>query len=163
MKKIIGGKRIEDILNKINVVMGVISLTGEFPPGRASCGFFTIRSKNDGGVLLVIRVGEVPTEKLERYLLLSLEKSQRVYTSNLASSWQTRDEAVDKWGGAVLVNDADDGLILSFSGLPELADEAVVMMTAVLLGWNTRKEMLAISAISSNPFFPTLEKLFVER
>jgi hypothetical protein len=70
--------------------------------------------------------GEIPEEKVPKYRDLACEKAQRLamYPGHL-SSWESRDGS-SKWGGAIRAND----YILSFSGLPELWDEAFMLLLA---------------------------------
>ncbi len=72
--------------------------------------------------------GIIKKEKHDRYVKLSEEKARRVQNSNITilSSWETRNEAEDKKGGAIRVGE----YILSFSGLPELGDEAFMLAVA---------------------------------
>lgn len=97
-------------------------------------------------------VGAVGPEKAEKYFNLSLEKAIRVGTRGHQSSWQSRDPDSGKWGGAIIAG----SWILSFSGLPELADEAVMLVTAVMSRLMTVVEARAIADISQNPYFVEL-------
>ncbi len=68
------------------------------------------------------------------------------------SSWQSRNESEDKWGGAVSVDD----LIFSLSGLPELGDEAVSLTAAVLYSDASPRVIdiaRDIAKKSHNPYF----------
>ena len=91
--------------------------------------------------LCIIPVGIIPPEKQEKYYLLSREKADRLWKnfrdSDHLSSYESRDEtfffpeykqAWGKWGGAIII----DGYftIYSFSGFPELLDEAFVCWVA---------------------------------
>lgn len=74
-----------------------------------------------------VLVGRVPREKVERYSTLCQEKAARLAAHpEHESSWESRDPNADQWGGAVRIG----GLILSISGLPELGDEAVMLVLA---------------------------------
>lgn len=85
------------------------------------------------------RVGRVDDpEKAAKYAGLSVEKAERLRTAiathGHVSSRQSRDPERGRWGGAIRTQDYSDecrdGIILSFSGLPELADEAFVVALA---------------------------------
>lgn len=65
------------------------------------------------------------------------------------SSFQSRNERRDWWGGAI----ATHTCYLSFSGLPELCDEALVLIVARLLGLLTNKQARRIASISKNKLF----------
>lgn len=82
--------------------------------------------------LALVSFGEILWNKRQKYFKLSQEKACRLQKSALSivSSWQTRNETEDKYGGAVRAG----GYVLSFSGLPELADEAFVLLIATACG-----------------------------
>jgi len=115
-------------------------------------GYFTMRRKSDGRVLLVYQIGECPPEKAEKYMALSLEKSQRLFERHHdfgdISSFQSRKPCKGMWGGAICLKD----VIFSFSGLPELADEAVVLATAFQLDVISKRQIKRIIDISNNHF-----------
>jgi len=116
-------------------------------------GYFTLRDLISGKVIFVLMLGEVPKEKQERYLSLSLEKGQRLYQDYRAnikniSSWQTRNPDKDLWGGAIRIHK----YILSFSGLAELLDEALVLETALTMDWDHYR-LYEISQESKNYFY----------
>ncbi len=117
-------------------------------------GYFTLRDIIDGKVIFTIMLGEVPKEKQEKYLSLSLEKGQRLfrnYRLNFQdfSSWQTRNPDKDLWGGAVRT----EKYILSFSGLAELLDETLVLEMALTMNWSNPYRLYEISKKSNNYFY----------
>ena len=121
-------------------------------------GYLTITSAADARILYVFQVGECPLEKAEKYFRLSQEKARRLFNQIGAggkSSWQSRNEKNGQWGGAICA----ENVIVSFSGLPELADEAVSLMTAVLCGWLAIERAREIAAISNNKFLEQLLQL----
>jgi hypothetical protein len=100
-----------------------------------------------------------------------LEKGQRLFTlQSLHSSFQSRDESAiitdiggneqnwGQWGGAIRLTDGH--LILSLSGLPEMGDEAVMLVVAIRAGWLGGSEAKTIATISKNPYFEPLLKMF---
>jgi hypothetical protein len=100
-----------------------------------SSGYFTIGNLLGDAPLAVIKIGDVPEEKAAKYFSFSQEKYNRLrkmYSEHgHMTSWQSRDESKDMWGGAIIVADLDHNRhILSFSGLPELADEALMINVA---------------------------------
>jgi hypothetical protein len=117
-------------------------------------GYFTLRDLSTGRVIFTIMLGDVPKEKQEKYLQLSLEKGDRLYknykiTFKNFSSWQTRNPDKDMWGGAIRA-----GIyILSFSGLAELCDEALVLELALTMGWCNPCRLYEISQLSKNIFY----------
>lgn len=91
-------------------------------------GYFTVVNIATSAPVLIAKIGKVPLDKLEKYQLYSREKALRLSikmkSHNHMSSWESRIPEDGKWGGAVF---AGRGLIFSFSGLPELADEAAML------------------------------------
>lgn len=109
-------------------------------------GYFALRSAADGRALLLVEIGDNPAEKFAGRCFNALEKGERIFDNpGTKSSWQTRD-GVKKWGGAVRTPD----FILSFSGLPEHADEALVVITAINMGWLDSSSAIHLLKISSN-------------
>lgn len=112
-------------------------------------GFLTVYDAMCGhGVLLGAKINICPQEKSEKYFILSIEKAKRLSESRNLLSWQSRDPANNKWGGAVVVR---VNTVLSFSGMDELEDEALVIYVAHKAGWIDRAQALELAAISSNP------------
>lgn len=78
-----------------------------------------------GEVIAYERIGAVggPDKKV-KYRKLAAEKAMRLREHpEHVTSWQSRDPDHDRWGGAIRTN---DGWVFSFSGLPELWDEALL-------------------------------------
>ncbi len=92
-------------------------------------GYFCImrnsKDTSEEQMLAVTLLGNISEHKKTRYFELSQEKAYRLHRSDPAilSSWENRDEEMDMKGGAVRVGE----FILSFSGLPELGDEAFLL------------------------------------
>jgi len=92
-------------------------------------GYLCLRDANvDFPPYAVFSLGRIPNDKRERYYRNAMEKAERLFcgSNTLLSSWQTRDEAAGKYGGGIRTKE----LIFSFSGLPELADEAFMLLVA---------------------------------
>ena len=105
-------------------------------------GYFCVTDLK-GSILLVMLIGEVAEEKIPRYSKVCIEKAQWLAShADHVSSWQSRNEAEDKWGGAIKTKD----FIFSFSGLPEMWDEAC--MVAVAAHFITRDDIHKIDGIS---------------
>ncbi len=124
-------------------------LRGNLKPERRG-GYLTVLVRGEPGFSLCSRVG-IFVDDSEQYLAFSQEKAERLqglWHQHL-SSWQSRDPDNGRWGGAICA----DQLIISFSGLPELVDEAVVTAAAYWLGEITEySQVLKIADISRNPF-----------
>lgn len=148
----IGNARLEQIvIYASKIVEAFVNYPGNPKPERKG-GYLTIRDRISGIVLLVALIGGCSADKVNDYLVFSQEKGWRLFLNyGHLSSFQTRNENEKKWAGAIVAGN----YIISFSGLPELGDEAVMIVLASKLGWLDSETAKAIVAISSNPFFPT--------
>jgi hypothetical protein len=118
-----------------------------YEKGRIPCGYLTIRSATDGRVLLIVQIGECPTEKFAGYLRNSMEKGERIFANpGHISSWVTRNPDQKQYGGAIRTKD----YIFSLSGLPEFADEALCVAAAGNFGCIQQSEIDAIFQQSEN-------------
>lgn len=87
-------------------------------------------------------------EKRYKWQEFSREKAHRLATHPTHQlSWQSRKPDNDQWGGSIRL---PNGFILSFSGLPEWADEVFCAALAVRMGWATVPKMLEVLSISGN-------------
>jgi len=105
-------------------------------------------------------IGEVPAEKAEKYLAFCQEKALRLaaHPDHLAS-WQSRNPDADQWGGAVRVGD----LIFSISGLPEMGDEALMLIMGELhdqhdSGAVFDPTLRQIASLTENPYWDRLRE-----
>lgn len=117
-------------------------------------GYFTLREISTGRIIFTIMLGDVSKEKQEKYFQLSLEKGDRLYKDYKTnfknfSSWQTRQPDKERWGGAIRAGK----YILSFSGLSELLDEALVLEIALTMNWEKPYRFYEISQVSQNNFY----------
>ncbi len=138
------------IVEWVNKYVELARQVPDFPKEKSG-GYCVIKSRYDGRTLLVFQVGDVPLDKVEKYFSIANEKADRLITHKSEghwSSWQSRD-GVSKWGGAVLVPD----FIFSFSGLPELADEAVMLLAARACYLLLPNSACYIASISNNNLF----------
>ncbi len=102
------------------------------------------------------KIGIVPPEKDEKYRRLAPEKVYRVHLTHDDSSWLTRDEKQDRWGGAI----RGRKFIYGFSGFPELWDEAIVLELAVILHDLSVRKAREIAKASGNGYFDLLHTAF---
>ena len=146
----IGEADIGEIINTVTYLVEECAKLPNNPRPESKSGYFTFRSRKDGRLLIAVQIGECPIDKFAKYKFFSWEKSQRLLSNKRhLSSWQSRIEEEEMYAGAIVAND----FILSFSGLPELADEAVMLVTALAFGWGQLDKMLRIAVMSSNPFY----------
>lgn len=113
----------------------------------------------DEDVRLSSLVGSLPDDRLERCKTFAWEKASRLYEQfyfhQHRSSWISRDVNTRRYGGAVMT----PSCILSFSGCPELMDEAIVTCVALITGLCNQTDAEYIASISGNEFFPKLMEL----
>jgi hypothetical protein len=126
-----------------------------------SGGYFCLMKEESGQILYVQKICDIPDvidpdfdRKAFKYCYFAIEKAVRLFQSiDVRSSWMNRNPDKDQWGGAIRVHVEGSGLILSFSGLPELADEAIVLSAAVRRGLMSYKDAAEIAELSNNEFF----------
>jgi len=139
------------------------TLVANFPDFATSGGFL-----KKGGYLSVFSIPNamlgfiscvgsiVPPEKWQDYARNSQEKGIRLLTTHQElghlTSYESRDPDNNKWGGAVYA----DKYIFSFSGLPELADEAIMLTLAVELDFLSLQNASDIAKRNNNPIFDSL-------
>jgi hypothetical protein len=125
------------------------------------------RADQEGGMLTILNShnGEIRMEtdpigfffshEKTKYALFSREKGKRLFENHPnVSSFESRNPDEKKFGGAIVAQH----LIVSFSGLPEVGDEAVCLVLAVHFKWLTLAESAKITAISKNIYFELLLK-----
>ncbi|MBU1033110.1 MAG: hypothetical protein ABII13_01360 [Patescibacteria group bacterium] len=89
-------------------------------------GWFCLISE-DGMILVYDPMGEVPSDKNEKYRSFSIEKATRLWKHpEHTTSRQSRNEDLDHYSGAIRARNH----VFSFSGLPELWDEALMLYIA---------------------------------
>lgn len=95
-------------------------------------GVFCLMEESTGRYIVEPTIiGQITNGKEDRYRELCQEKAVRLRENKGdMSSWQSRDEKNDKWGGAI----SDGDHIWSFSGLTEYQDEALMIMSAHMCG-----------------------------
>lgn len=105
-------------------------------------GYFCLADGATGTPLFITGIGKVHPEKIARYFNFAQEKARRL-ASHLehVSSAQSRDPEKELYAGAIRAG----RYILSFSGLPEALDEAVVLTVAVKAGLLSKLEALNIA------------------
>jgi hypothetical protein len=110
-------------------------------------GFLTVFDNN---VLLSCQINLCPKDKADAYFTFSVEKARRLHAHpDHYTSFQSRDVESGKYAGAIVCR---LHTILSFSGLPEMADEALMIFVAFKTGWIDENEALRLSGISGNPY-----------
>ena len=117
--------------------------------GRAG-GYLCIADGKNGLPLLTVLIGEVSLQKAPKYLEFCQEKAARLAGHpNHQTSWESRNTKKDQWGGAVRFEDK----ILSFSGLPEMGDEAAMLVAIAKHGDEARAAARRIAKLTDNPYW----------
>ncbi len=97
-------------------------------------GYLTVMNAETGEIEHHFEIGVISEEKADKYSAFSKEKAVRLFKNHKAhghvTSYESRNVPENKYAGAVLVGNK----ILSFSGLPELSDEALMYGLAALCG-----------------------------
>ncbi|QSH39663.1 hypothetical protein JXR01_01480 [Candidatus Kaiserbacteria bacterium] len=152
--------RLKDIVELTALVIAEV-----FGEGRLG-GCFHARYA-DGTVLLPkLIAGQPNQEKLEKYIeFATKEKPERLLRHpKHILSWQSRNPSLGRWGGAInLSRGTQSGVVLAFSGFPEMVDEAYCMAIGVQMGWVSESGALEIMKISSNAdLFPKVNYVVKE-
>lgn len=121
--------------------------------GRAG-GYFGLFPKERFGKIAPAEVfktiGNIKPGKRALAKKRAQEKPRRLITHpGHVSSYQSRNEKRDRWGGAIATRD----YYLSFSGLPELCDEALTLIVGRTLGMLSDRQARRIAGISKNGLF----------
>lgn len=112
--------------------------------------FPKVRSHRLGTPVVFQIIGRINPNKRGLAKRRAQEKPRRLNQHpDQVSSYQSRDEKQDRWGGAI----ATRNYYLSFSGLPELCDEALTLIVARTLGLLNDRQARRIAGISKNRLF----------
>lgn len=133
----------------------------DWPDDRQG-GYFCLAEGATGIPIVIIKIGET-SMKNERYLLFCIEKSRRLAgLPEHRSSYESRNPDQDMWGGAVRVKKNTDDFIFSFSGFPELADEALMLLTAhIFYGHDAQvigPKLYEIARVSNNHYWGAIRE-----
>ncbi len=126
----------------------VLSELGDDANGREG-GYFRLFSSIGYRLFeqMCCLVGSVEPDKIKKYEELSAEKAIRAHKKGHVSSWVSRDPGNLKFGGAI---HAGGDLFMSFSGLPEKGDEALMLVVAHRIGVISMRDVSTIVKISHN-------------
>ena len=100
-------------------------------------GIFYCQRLSSGRFLLMAGIGYNEPKQVPARMAVAQEKAYRVCLLGdlraFTTSYDSRNPDLLRWGGAVGIgsHNGRGDLILSFSGLPELWDEAAMLVTAV--------------------------------
>jgi hypothetical protein len=134
-------------------------------------GYLTLMDGIKGEIAFTVPFGEIPAEKSEKYFKLSQEKATRLFSqvnmhlpNGHTTSFESRNTENEEYGGAIYINCRSTIFILSFSGMPELIDEAMMLvLTAKLVEDIGKPVMTKIEACKRNPYWKLLLEKFMIR
>jgi len=158
----------------VRKVVKVAKQYKEINLGDRTGGYFCLKMIYAHGFLIPPKLIDTVTNgKDDKYRELCQEKANRLEANFLVnpeetvSSWQSRDPKNKKYGGAVIGTDyADCNYAFSFSGLPEICDEAATLLTAIKVGYLTEEKAIEIARISRNWLFMKIinvEEVWIDR
>lgn len=136
---------------------------GVLKEGGFLCIYLNEVTPKGGNVLVKFPVGEISSAKALDYSYFSQEKAIRLNRLNFLhghlSSYESRIEKAEKYGGAIVA----DKYILSFSGLPEKCDEALMLWLAFHLGLLTIEECDHIARLNNNTTYEQIRELITSK
>jgi hypothetical protein len=134
----------DSLRDLLHIAKAIAAKHGETP---RSGGYFCAARADDGSPFHLSRWGLVPPSHDEKYRAYVLEKPRRLalHPTHVASS-QSRNEKRNEYGGAIRTNQH----LLSFSGLPELIDEPMMLAFGVKVGSLTLDEAMLIAEVTGN-------------
>lgn len=104
------------------------------------------------GIQAILKIGYLDFEQSELCFNLVQEKFRRLQSKpKHRSSHESRDEANQKYGGAIKC--FNNTKIVSCSGLTQSEDETISLMTAISVGWTNISTAREIASISDNTVF----------
>lgn len=135
------------------MVKAAIERFGELPEWKGRNGCYMCAAEPIRGFpQLIFSVGTPAPEKLFKYWLFSQEKNLRTARYGHTTSFESADEKLFHYGGAV----RGRRLLLDGSGFPAHGNEAIILGVHNLVGTLTHNEALAIARKSGNPYFEAL-------
>ena len=134
----------------MRLVHEYVDMVGELCPERRTGGAFHCRHVHDSFGWLdahaTMLAGTYEEQKALKYWEFAQEKADRLanhFGEGHLSSYQSRAPEKMRWGGAIRT---PGGWILSFSGFPELMDEAFMLAVARQAGLITVSEAITVLA-----------------
>lgn len=136
-------RRSIDSINNILIVSTTVLQVGQTLAEGKKGGYFCLADMQTGIPELLVMYGdpENPAGKA-KYFSFAQEKAMRLaQNKHHKSSFESRIPENSKWGGAIRGHQ----YIYSFSGFPEIVDEASMLLTALLLDDLTHDEAYIIA------------------
>jgi len=105
-------------------------------------GYLTITDSITGNPLLISLISKINNGNDRKYFEFSQEKAQRLHNRKRKysekTSWESRDEEKMRFAGAFVFQN----FIYSFSGFPELVDEAILFVAKLFIAPNKERLLL---------------------
>ncbi len=161
--------KFDDMMLYVAVLLDLSKGRSDIPDSEFNRrGYFTLLNGDTGSINFTVPFGVIPVDKDNKYFKLSQEKALRLFyfiNKNMnvfhTSSFESRNEEEGKFGGAIFADYHCNWSIFSFSGMPELIDEAMMICLAMFLSETSAYPIIQkIEAISRNPYWESLYKDF---
>ncbi len=172
-------QRIQDLMRNgsLDIILKLFTnLIGKEALDDKAGGYFTIQYLDELNTVISKKVGKIPPEKIDKYSCLSKEKPSRL-KRNLSlghmTSYESRNpdaeifittgivEPWGHWGGAVLISKK---FIFSFSGFPELVDEAFVCFLGIKSGLMSKCQFgIVKKRRSDNPYLDLIHQSLIQK
>jgi len=159
---------LEEIRKKAEDVLKAYVLLPESISKKNGCmgGYLTVKNADGGTIEAIYRIGFVPYQKdEEKCLVASLEVANQLFETRKTeikklTSWNNKNETRKYVGTAVFFDtcDAYERHILSFAGLPELANEACMFILKALMSQSKETTALVASTIKHLVYFENTER-----
>ncbi len=168
------GQNLERICQRANELMMALHGLPEYESKHRKGGVIVLADESVSTYSSAC-IAEVPGENPHKYLTFALKKCQALRDNvKIPISFIVRNEVLEVFGGGLQIRckwDSNGNLqpafavssasltgraYVAFSGLPELADEALVLVLAIDMYWITQKDAEKFAALSKNPYFHPL-------
>lgn len=156
----------KDIANRATQIFDILFDLDEYTRKDRQGGVLVLAKDPEGAEYIAVAIGTVPDDDPKKYCQTALKKCKAIWLNCGHSSFAHRDEANEIYGGGIALSTTDYTFgspaeeyisgYLAFSGLPELADEALVLVLALDMGWIMHASAQVIAEASNNPYFAPL-------
>lgn len=149
----------------LDLAQGMSDMEGQ---GNDRRGYLTLMNGITGEIVFTVPFGEIPEEKRVKYFKLSQEKADRLFSqvnmhlpNGHTTSFESRSEKEEQYGGAIYLSGHSASIILSFSGIAELLDEAMMLVLGDKLSKDIHlSNIKKIEACGRNPYWEPLRNNF---
>ncbi len=164
MQKICGVNR-DDFIHVAEEVFSRFLMMPDNPRPDRVGAYLSVFDKIQQKILFVIELGYCKPEMADRWFHYSLEKMERLWNNRSkghVTSWQSRDQGMFKFGGAITAPDDSKGieegqrLIGSLAGLTDHGEESILLVIWMIFKWLTMEDAKKIAQISGNHLYQSL-------